>query len=413
MRRLAWGLLIAFAFAVPWEYSLDLGAPWGNVARILGLALLLATVPAVLENGGFRRPGPMQGLVLALYCWFCVSYFWTISREATLQELRAYFQELMIVWLVWELVETPRDLRTLMRALLLGCWVLAILTYMDFSSPGAIAAGEYRFAAYGQDPNDVARFLDLGFPMAALLARSGAGWIDRFFGYAYLPAALIAVVLTASRGGFLAAGAALTGSLVLLSRGRSRGTLAALLALPPLAAFLWYLIPYETLARLATIPEQLHNGDLNQRLDIWAAGWDAWVRAPWAGSGAGTFVQAAHLAQIDTAHNTALSIAVAGGLWALLLAVCILICAVYSACCARGILRIAFVATLAVWAISSMVGTVEENRITWLFFGMAAVLGSFAKEAQAALDDAFPNAPAPKRTNVLGKFANADGDAAR
>ncbi len=51
MRRIAWILLIFFAFAVPWEYSLDLGEPLGNVARVLGLLLLLAAVPAVLDAG--------------------------------------------------------------------------------------------------------------------------------------------------------------------------------------------------------------------------------------------------------------------------------------------------------------------------------------------------------------------------
>lgn len=405
MRRAAWGLLVAFAFAVPWEYSLDLGPPWGNVARVLGLALLLVAVLAVLKTGGMRRPSAMQWLVLAFYCWLCLSCFWTIDQAVTLRELRSYFQELMIVWLAWEFIETPRALRHLLRALILGCWVLAILNYIDFSSPASIAAGEYRFAAYGQDPNDVARFLDLGFPLAALLAGSGDGWFDRIFGYGYLPVGLVAVVLTASRGGFLAAGAALTGCLILLGRGRSRAVLTALLALPALAAFMWFLIPFETLARLASIPGQLRAGDLNQRLNIWAAGWDAFVRAPWAGSGAGTFVQAAHLAHIDTAHNTALSIAVAGGLWALLIAVCILVCAVNLALRARGSLRIALVVTLTVWIICSLVGTVEENRITWLLFGMIAAVGRFAAEEPDELAAVFPDAAAQAQPVLAGEYA--------
>lgn len=405
MRRLAWGLLVVFAFAIPWEYSLDLGVPWGNVARILGLALLLVSTLAMLETGRVRRPGAMQWLVLVFFCWFCLSYFWTIDQAATLHDVRAYFQELTIVWLIWEFVESPRDLRILIRATILGCWVLAALTYVDFSSANAIAAGEYRFAAYGQDPNDVARFLDLGFPLAALLAGSGDGWFDRLFGYGYLPLGLVAVVLTASRGGFLAAGAALTGCLILLVRGQSRAALTALLALPPLAALMWFFVPYETFARLATIPEQLRTGDLNQRLDIWAAGWDAFVKAPWAGWGAGTFVQAAQLAGIDTAHNTALSIAVAGGLWALLIAVCILVCAGYLAFRAAGKLRIAFLTTFTVWTISSLVGTVEGNRITWLLFGLVAVLGRFADEEPAALGKAFPDSGGPALTKPAVGYA--------
>jgi hypothetical protein len=65
MRRVAWWLLALFAFAIPWEYSLDLGEPFGNVARIAGLLLLLAAVPALLQAGSLRRPDLLQWLVLA------------------------------------------------------------------------------------------------------------------------------------------------------------------------------------------------------------------------------------------------------------------------------------------------------------------------------------------------------------
>src|SRR5580698_6199178 len=168
MRKAAWALLLLFAFAIPWEYSLNLGEPLGNVARIVGLMLLVAAIPAILRAGRVRTPGPMQWLVLALYLWFCCSYFWTIEPLATLEKMRGYFQEMMIVLLVWEFAESLRDLRTLLRAFVAGSWVLALLTLKNFTSAEMIAADQIRFVAEGQDPNDVARFLDLAFPLAAL-----------------------------------------------------------------------------------------------------------------------------------------------------------------------------------------------------------------------------------------------------
>ena len=83
MRRIAWALLLLFAFTIPWENSLDLGEPLGNVARIAGLLLLLAAIPAVFQAGRLRTPGLLQWAVLALYLWFCCSYFWTIDELAT------------------------------------------------------------------------------------------------------------------------------------------------------------------------------------------------------------------------------------------------------------------------------------------------------------------------------------------
>jgi O-antigen ligase len=395
MRKTAWVLLLLFAFTIPWEYSLDLGDPLGNVARIAGLLLLLAAVPAVLQAGRLRTPGALQWLVLALYLWFCCSYFWTIDPVETLARMRAYFQEMMIVWLVWEFAESPGDLRALLRAYVAGSWVLAALTLANFASPAAIAAGQYRFAAYGQNPNDVARFLDLGFPLAALLFHGESPWLERLLALGYLPLGLFAVLLTASRGGFLAAVVALAGCGLLLARGHAKGVLAAVLALPAIAAGLWFAVPHAIFGRLATIPEQIQSGDLNQRLNIWSAGWDAFVRAPWFGSGAGSFIGAAGLAPIDTAHNTVLSIMVGGGLCALFLAVAIVVLAARAVLSTHGALRLALATALLVWAITSLVATVEESRTTWLLFALIALAGRLAADAPERLAACFqdPNPP--------------------
>jgi O-antigen ligase len=395
MRKAAWGLLLLFAFAIPWEYSLDLGEPLGNIARIVGLVLLMVAIPAILQAGRVRTPGPLQWVVLAFYLWFCCSYFWTIEPLATLDKMRGYFQEMMIVWLVWEFAESPGDLRSLLRAYVAGSWVLAALTLANFASPEAIAGGQIRFAAYGQDPNDVARFLDLGFPLVALLSNCESRWSARLLALGYLPLGLVAVVLTASRGGFLAAVVALTGCGILLFRSHARTVLAGAFTLPPLVAALWLNVPHETFERLATIPEQLMRGDLNQRLNIWMAGWCAFVQAPLLGTGAGSFVSAARLSPIDTAHNTVLSILVSGGLCALFLALAILVLAARSTLQTHGPLQLALITTLLVWAVTAMVSTVEESRTTWLLFALIALAGRLAVEEPEELADCFPE-PARK-----------------
>jgi O-antigen ligase len=389
MRRIAWGLLLLFAFAIPWEYSLDLGEPLGNIARVVGLLLLLVAIPAVLQAGRLRAPGPMLWLVLALYLWFCCTYFWTIEPLATLARMRGYFQEMMIVWLVWEFAESAGDLRALMRAYVAGSWVLAVLTLANFATAEAVAE-QIRFAAAGQDPNDVARFLNLGFPLAALLVNSERRWPWRLLAAGYLPLGMVAVLLTASRGGFLAAVVVLAGSGVLLAYGHPKRLLAGALALLPLAALLWWVIPSGSFERLATTSEQLQGGGLNQRWNIWTAGWHAFVKAPLFGTGAGSFVSAAGLAPIDTAHNTALSIAVTGGLVALFLATAIVAAAVWSITQTYGPLRWTMALALMVWLITSLVATVEENRTTWLLLALIALAGRLAVEEPEELAECFP-----------------------
>jgi O-antigen ligase len=398
MRRIAWLLLLLLAFAIPWEYSLDLGGLLGNAARIAGLLVLLAAVPAVMQAGRMRTPGAFWILTLALFLWLCCSYLWTIDPAATLERMRGYFQEMMIVWLMWELADTPADLRSLLRATVAGSWVLALLTLAAFSSPQAIAEGQIRFAAYGQDPNEVARFLDLGFPFAALLVSCERQWLPRLLAIGFFPLGIVSVLLTASREGFLAALIGIAGSIVLLTKGRARRTVATAFVLPPFLAALWLIVPNGTLARLATIPEQIQSGDLNQRLNIWMAGWRAFEHAPILGTGAGSFVAAAHLSPIDTAHNTALSIAVSGGLCALFLATALVVLAVRCALRTSGSLRLTLITSLIVWLLTSFVATVEENRTTWLLLAMVAVAGRLACDdpgGLAACFSAHPLLPAP------------------
>jgi O-antigen ligase len=381
--------MFVFAFSIPWEFALELEEPLGPVARIAGIFLLVTVALAIMQSGKMRRPGPMQWTVLTLFLWFCCSYFWTIDQAATQEKLRAYFQEMMTVWLVWEVAENPRDLRMLLRAYVAGSWELAIVTLANFASPEAVAGGQIRFFALGLDPNDTARFLDIAFPLAALLADGEPGWPGRILVWGYFPLGLIAVLLTASRGGFIAAVLALAGSAILLGWKHPKRVMAGVAATPVLVLTIWLVVPAETLARLGTIREQVESGDLNDRVNIWAQGWQAFARAPAIGSGAGSFVAAAGLSPIDTAHNTALSIAVSGGLCALALAAAILVIAIRAVFALRGKLFIAMATSLAVWVVTSLTAAVEENRTTWLLFGLIAFSARLAADRMKELESCF------------------------
>jgi O-antigen ligase len=391
VRKIAWLLLLLFVFAIPWEYSLDLGVPFGNIARIVGLVLLVVAVPAVLQSGRMHRPGTLQWLTLALYLWFCCSFFWTAVPDTTLMKLRGYLQEMMIVWLIWEFAESSDDLRNLMRVWLAGSWVLAILTIANYASYYSGSADQVRFAAFGQDPNDVARYLDLGFPIAALLLDGRERWPFKLLATGYLPLGFVCVLLTASRGGFLAAVVALAGCGALLLRRYPKGILVGVLAMPAVVGTIWISLPRETLERIASLTEQLRNGDLNQRVNIWSAGWQAFLEAPLRGHGAGSFVTVARLAPIDTAHNTALAILVEGGLFGLALATAIVVLSMRQILAMRGTVRIALMTLMAVWLMSGIVGTVGESRTTWILLGVIALSHRLAEEAPEELQAEFPN----------------------
>ncbi len=384
MRKLTRVLLILFVFAIPWEYSLDLGAPFGNIARVLGLAVLLSAPFAIMQSGRLHRPGAMVWMTVALYLWFCCSFFWTLAPQNTLSKLRGYPQEMMLIWLLPEFVECADDVRGIMRAWLAGSWVLALLTIATFVWPDAASTDQIRFAAAGQDPNDTARFLDFGFPIAAMLIDGKERWPGKILAAGYLPVGLAGVLLTASRSGFLVALVALAGCAALAARRHPKTVLAGVFALPAFAWLVWASAPHGTLERIGTITQQLQNGDLNQRVEIWQAGWHAFIGAPLFGHGAGSFVAAAGLAPIDTAHNTMLAIGVEGGLVALAPAIAIVMIAIAQIIEMRGTIRIGLATLMAVWLALSLVGTVGENRTTWLLLGLVAACQQLAEEFSVA-----------------------------
>ena len=399
MRRAAVIFLVLYAFAVPWEYALDLGEPLGNIARILNVLTLLVCVPCVVEAGRIRRPGALVCLVFALYMFFVCSFFWTVDVITTFGKIRSYIQVMMSVWLIWELVETPEQLRDLLRAFVGGCWVLAALTFVNFTTASSIVTGQTRFAAEGQDPNDVARFLDLGMPFAALLFTSESRLILRLAAIFYIPAGLLAVLLTASRGGFSASLAALAGSAVLLGVWKPKRASIILSISTIFAGLLWLVVPQSTMDRLGTIPEQLASSDLNDRLNIWIAGWHAFAREPWFGHGAGTYAFASGLSEGDTAHNTLMAMLVTGGVFGAALFLACIVSVAWYVSQTKGLLRIALVTTLIVWAITAMVGSVEENRATWLLLGWMAAAGRLA--SNPALATLFGGHPKLIRRSAL------------
>jgi hypothetical protein len=380
MRRLAWISLVALVFVIPWEYSLDLAAPFGNIARIFGLISALIAVPVVLQSGTVRKFTRIHWLTLALYAWLCFSFFWTVNSDRTLTHLRGYAQEMMLLWLVWEFVENSSDLRIVLWAWVAGSWVLAILTIAEFALAGKAGAEQFRFAAIGQDPNDVARYINFGFPVAAILLHDSGRAFQRFLLLGYFPVGVAAALLTASRSGILVASVAVSGCGVAILRGHRRYAAMALIAIVVSTVWVLTFAPAGTLERIKTLREVRRNPDLNQRVDIWRAGWKAFERAPMLGHGTGSFVTAAGLSRDDTAHNTALAMLVENGLCGLLLATAIVVVAARAIWRTRGTMRLGLTVLMAVWAISSLVGTVGESRMTWLMFGIIAVAEQVSTE---------------------------------
>src|SRR5690606_13293727 len=123
----------------------------------------------------------------------------------TLSNAFTYFQLLMLVWLVHEVVRETRHLVVLMQAYVLGCYLLigiVLLRFLTASGGGFRDVGSF-------NANGVAIACALAVPMAWFLqnyeaARPAAHLRPmylRVLNTVYPVAAIVAVVLSASRGG--------------------------------------------------------------------------------------------------------------------------------------------------------------------------------------------------------------------
>ena len=372
MRTVARAFLLVFVFSIPWEYSLDFGEPLGNIARISGLAVAAIALLAVAEEGQFRKITPQHWVILGFFLWTCLTTAWSLDPPTTLKKLPGFVQEILVFWLLWELTETTRNYVAVLRSWLAGAWVLSLLTLATLFTLRDDLNAQSRFYASGQDPNDVARFLCLCLPVAALLFALEQSRAGKFFAAGYFFISLAAIVATASRGGVLAACIGILGAGLTLRNRLRLWPRAVALAAFATAALLW-LIPQNAYLRILTIMDELNTGDLNQRTVIWSWGWSAFERAPILGHGAGTFVAAAGLAPFDTAHNTFLSILVEYGTVGLALFTAVGLLALRSCFKLIEPQRTTMLTVSAVWLISALVGTAAESRSTWLMLGVIAV----------------------------------------
>lgn len=285
MPRLAYYLLWLYVFTIPWENIITLPG-LGTLSRLVGITAVGVGFLHVLLMGRVQLHR-VHIPAIAFVLLALASFFWTISPSDTQDRNFQYILLLLFMLLMFNVVENPAQIRGLLIAYVLGCLIGVANTFQNFLSGSEVAYE--RYAADGFDPNDLAFVLALGIPLAWYLAltkeRSRLVWLYRL----YPVLALIVNFLAAARAGLLGVAAGLLFVFVTLPRASTR--LKVMVTVLGLAA-LWLipvLVPPENFSRLATIAEELRSGTLNDRTNIWQAGFQTFNDHLWLGTGAGTF----------------------------------------------------------------------------------------------------------------------------
>ncbi|HTD68854.1 MAG TPA: O-antigen ligase family protein [Gemmatimonadales bacterium] len=297
-----------------------------------------------------------------------------MDPQATGVRFLTYLQLVVLVWLIWEIAWSPERQRALLQAYVLGVSFAAVVTLHRYLSHVAIVDVTTRFTALSFNVNELGMTLMLGLPMAWYLSFSQPhqrlAWMWRL----YIPLGVTAILLTASRGAFLATLVALAIIPWTLGRLRMRTKVAlyAFCAGTLLAAAQF--VPETSWERIATIRSDVDAGYFGGRGAIWKAGLEVAQEHPVAGVGAGAYGAAVEQTLFFGwgAHSVPLAILVENGIVGLLL----LLGAVAAVTTPVKHLpplqrRFSIVLLLAV-AVASLSGEWEDRKAFWFVFGVLA-----------------------------------------
>lgn len=371
--KTVWYLLVVFIFSVPAEAALVIPGI-GSLSRAVGAVLTSVVLLDLLTRPYVVRPSGVSLLAAAFTAWAGLSAAWSLDPKATLIRAATYLQLAVMFWIILDNARSSRRCLTLLAAYTLGVLFIAIATIVTFRaiSLAALTTTDLRVSAFGVNPNEHGLTMVAALPWALHFARVSHERVVRLLFAATFCIAIVAVVLTASRGAFAALAVSALGFAWMLSDARlgMRLLMAAVAAATVFALTL--LVPEMIWHRLGSLGSKLQSMDLNNRMAAWQAGIRYFVDQPIQGVGAGGFIEATtRVINIPrSSHNTFLGVLVETGVVGGVIFGVIIWAALRSAWCLPGAWRRAALTTLVPMFVGMLVLGWDHRKVPWLFLAL-------------------------------------------
>lgn len=379
LRTVAFGALAFFVFNIPFENALKIPG-MGSFSKLFGMLTFGLGVLALARSRSRLsfRPPPLFLLLAGLFVgWGILSYYWSIVPSYSMSRAVSYLQLLAMAWLIWEYGKDSQHRLVLTQSFVFGCYVaIAIALTGFFTSSGA----NFRDVGENFNANDFAAILALGIPMAWRLSLLRRRIILMWLNLLYLPFAIFAIVLAASRGGMIAAIVALTIIPLTFSR---LGLLRKIGLTALLAVGVWVIFVYApqafpslqaNLARIGETSSELREGTLTNRTDIWAAGLEVFSENSYAGVGLGAYAAAVEpiYGKRAVAHNVFLSVLVSLGVVGLMLFLLMLVILIAPSLYLPQKQKAFCLTIFLSLFVSFMSLSIEDRKPTWFVFALLA-----------------------------------------
>ncbi len=374
MRKVTFWLSLALIFVIPLENAVFIQG-LGRLSKAVGLLAAALWIATVIITGQARKPRLFHAVIVLFVLWNAVSVFWSVDHERTMDRAITYAQLFVMVLIIWDLYATPTALHAGLQAYILGAYISIGSTIFNYFH--ATEFYSRRYAGAGMHVNDLALTLALGIAVAwyLTLIKDEQGkksyWLT-LINYAYVPAAALAILLTASRGAVIAAMPAFL--FIFLSLTRFKLHIRILLFVMLVGSLLAVLpfVPESSFQRLAATEIAITEGGLNGRSAIWREGVALFFAHPLLGVGSGAFRSAADETG-QLAHNFVISLLVEVGVIGFLLYTFVLTMAVYYAIHQPKWSCRFWLTVLMVWTIGAASHNWEHRKQTWLFLSLVPV----------------------------------------
>ncbi|MEZ4656456.1 MAG: O-antigen ligase family protein [Caldilineaceae bacterium] len=381
MRTIAYWLTLLTIILMPWESFLILPGV-GTASRFVGVVAAAFWVFTVFYTGKFRKLAPFHLVAFLFFLWNAITILWSIDPVETFLRSLTYMQLALFSLMLWDLFPTRANIQMGLQAYVLGAYVPAGSTIYNYMNGIAFSYG--RYASTGDNPNTTGILVALALPLVWYLAASsdttGALRRLRWVNYVYIPVAMFAILLTATRFALLMAVPAMLFGLStaprLSMKLRVLIFVAVLVALYGLSSW----VPETALDRFATIDDEIQGGDLSDRTVLWDIGINMWLDHPFIGIGSGGYNMAVApiFGRPRSIHNTFISVLVELGavgicLFLLLLLMALLHIVRHSAWEFRF-----WLTTVGVWLMGNLLLTWIYYKPTWLVLGLLAASAGLA-----------------------------------
>jgi O-antigen ligase len=255
---------------------------WKLSATLLMLSWLglLATRSQVKAKELFDEHPTFVYLLLLFVAWLVMSVAWAKDPGYATTAVFQFVGYLILLPIAYSALQERKHFRWFFLAFILGAiasgaYGVAIADYDPEGRLGGGSGGPNAIAMLG-----VAGFF-LSFGMFAAWRRSPA---LRAVAVATAAASLGMLFLSLSRGGLTGFGVALVLSLIVVSRGRGKLAMAAVVSAVAVVGYFGVLAPEESRNRVT------ESGSGSGRVDIWTVGWRMVEDRPVVGVGAGNFI---------------------------------------------------------------------------------------------------------------------------